>query len=75
MIIDRIWKSECDLQHFTKNFRIKNFNNLERDEADVYLWRAGLEEEENEEERNDHMLHYEHVLGNVFERKVDFVQY
>ena len=31
---DRILKTECNLQHFTRNCR--------RDEADAYLWRAGL---------------------------------
>ena len=39
---DRILKTECNLQHFTRNCRIKNLNDFERDEADVYLWRAGL---------------------------------
>ena len=39
---DRILKIECNLQHFTRNCRIKNFDNFERDEADAYLWRAGL---------------------------------
>ena len=39
---DRILKTEWNLQHFTRNCRIKNFDDIERDEADVYLWRAGL---------------------------------
>ena len=39
---DRILKTECNLQHFTRNCRIKNLNDFERDEADEYLWRAGL---------------------------------
>ena len=39
---DRILKIECNLQHFTRNCRIKNFNDFERDEAEAYLWRAGL---------------------------------
>ena len=39
---DRILKTECNLQHFTRNCRIKNLNDFERDEADAYLWRAGL---------------------------------
>ena len=39
---DRILKTECNLQHFTRNCRIKNFNDFERDEADAYLWKARL---------------------------------
>ena len=39
---DRMLKTECNLQHFTRNCRIGNFDDFERDEADTYLWRAGL---------------------------------
>ena len=39
---DRILKTECSLQHFTRNCRIKNLDDFERDDADAYLWRAGL---------------------------------
>ena len=39
---DRILKTECNLQHFTRNCRIKNLDDFERDEADAYLWRAAL---------------------------------
>ena len=39
---DRILKTECNLQHFTRNRRIKNLDDFERDEEDIYLWRAGL---------------------------------
>ena len=39
---DRILKTECNLQHFTRNCRIKNLDEFERAEADAYLWRAGL---------------------------------
>ena len=39
---DRILKTECNLQHITRNCRIKNLDDFERDEADVYLWRAGI---------------------------------
>ena len=35
-------KTECNLQHFTRNCRIKNLDDFERDEADTYLWRAGI---------------------------------
>ena len=37
----RISKTECNLQHLTRNGRNKNLDDLERDEADTYLWRAG----------------------------------
>ena len=39
---------------------------FEIDEADAYLWRVGLK---CEVERNEHMLNYEQVLGNVSERR------
>ena len=39
---DRILKTECNLQHFIKSRRITNFDDFERDEADAYLWTAGL---------------------------------
>ena len=39
---DKILKTECNLQHFTRNCRIKNLDDFERDEAGTYLWRAGL---------------------------------
>ena len=39
---DRILKTECNLQHFTRNCRIKNLDDFERDEADACLLRAGL---------------------------------
>ena len=39
---DRILKTEYNLQHFTRNCRIKNLDDFERDEAEAYLWRAGL---------------------------------
>ena len=38
----RILKTECNLEHFTRNCRIQNLDDFERDEADVYFWRAGL---------------------------------
>ena len=40
--LDKILETECNLQHFTKNCRITNFDEFERDEADAYLWKAGL---------------------------------
>ena len=38
----RILKTECNLQNFTRNCGIKILNDFERDEADAYLWSAGL---------------------------------
>ena len=57
-------KTECNLQHLTRNFRIKNLDDFERDDADALSRTFKCEVE-----RNDHMLHYEQVFGNVFERK------
>ena len=39
---DEILKTEWNLQHFTRNCRINNFNDFKRDGAEAYLWRAGL---------------------------------
>ena len=39
---DRILKTECSLQHFTRNCRTKNLDEFEKDEAGVYLWGAEL---------------------------------
>ena len=39
---DRILKTECNLQYFIRNCKIKNLDDFERDKADVYLWKAGL---------------------------------
>ena len=36
---DKILKTEWNLQHFTRNCRIKNFVDFETDEAEAYLWR------------------------------------
>ena len=35
-------KTDCNLQHFTRNGKFKNLGHFEKDEADPYLWRAGL---------------------------------
>ena len=40
--LDKILKIECNMQYFTRNCRIKNLDDFERDEADVHLGRAGL---------------------------------
>ena len=39
-------------------------DNFERDEADVCLWTFKFEGE-----RHDHMIHYQQVFGNGFERR------
>ena len=39
---DRILKTGCSFQHFTRNCSIKKFDDFERDEVDAYSWRAGL---------------------------------
>ena len=39
---DRILKTECSLQHFTRNYSINNLDDFKRDEDEEYLWRAGL---------------------------------
>ena len=39
---DGILKTDFNLQNFTRNCRIKNFDDFERDEAHAYLWRAGV---------------------------------
>ena len=41
-------------------------DDFEEDETDTYWESRTLK---CEGERNDHLLHYEHVFGNVFERK------
>ena len=37
-----ILKTKYDLLYLTRNFKIKNLDDFERDEAGTYLWRAGL---------------------------------
>ena len=52
------------MQHLTRNFRIKNLDDVERDEAD-----ACSRTFKCQGERNDRMLHYEKVFSNIFERR------
>ena len=59
-----ILKTEYNLQHLTRNCSIKNLDDFEKDEAE-----AQSRTFKYEGERNDHMLHYEQVYGNVFERR------
>ena len=63
---DRVLKTECNLQHFTRNCRIKNLDDFERDEAEAYFWRVVLLN--LKEKGMTIMPHYEQVFGNVFER-------
>ena len=35
-------KTECNLQHFTRNYSIKNLDDFERDEADAYCEEQGF---------------------------------
>ena len=37
-----ILKTESNMKQLTRNCRIKNLDDFERDEADAYLWIAGL---------------------------------
>ena len=40
--MEGILKTECNLQHLTRNCKITNLDDFKRDEADTYLWKAGL---------------------------------
>ena len=55
------------MQLATFNQKLQNLDDFERDEADAYLWGAVLLNEKDK--RNDHMLHYKLVFGNVFESR------
>ena len=35
-------ETDCNLRHFTGNCGIKNLDDFEGDNANTYLWRAGL---------------------------------
>ena len=71
---DRILKTECNLQYFTRNCRIKNLDDFERDKADAYLWRAGLL---NMKEKEMTIRYIIKMCLRMFSRggKVSFVQY
>ena len=64
---DRILKTECNLQHFIRNCRIKNFDDFEKDEAEVLF--VGSRTSKCEGGKDDQMLHYKQVFGNVSERR------
>ena len=64
---ERILKTECNLDYSTRNCRIENFDDFERDEADTYLWSAEL----LHVEENGMTICYimSRCFGNVFERR------
>ena len=68
---DRILEIECN---FTRDCRIKNLDDFERDEAGAYLWKAGLL---NVEEKEMIICHIINRCLIVFLRggKVNIVQY
>ena len=39
---NKVLKTECILQHFTRNCRINGSDDFERAETESYLWKAGL---------------------------------
>ena len=43
-------KTECNLQNFTRNCRIKNLDIVERDEADAYVWGAEIKKKRMKKE-------------------------
>ena len=71
---DRIWKTECNLQHFTRNCRMKNLDNFKRDDAEPYLWRSGLL---NVKEKGMNICHIMNRCLVIFLRgaKVNVVEY
>ena len=71
---DRILKTEFNLQYFTRNCRIKNLDDFERDKADAYLRRAGLL---NMKEKEMTIRYIIKMCLRMFLRggKVSFVQY
>ena len=59
------------MQRLTKNCRIKNLDDFERDEADAKskLLNVNSRTFKRERERNDHMLNSEQVFSDVSERR------
>ena len=39
---DRILKTECNLLYFSRKCGIKNLDDFEGDEEEIYMWTAGL---------------------------------
>ena len=63
---DRILKTEWNLQHFTRKCRIKNWMTLKEMSKCVFVESRTFK---CQGERNDHILHYEQVFGNVSQRR------
>ena len=64
---ERILKTECNLDYFTRNCRIENLDDFERDDADTYLWSAGLLQVEQKGMTICYIM--SRCFGNVFERR------
>ena len=64
---ERILKTECNLDYFTRNCRIENLDDFERDDADTYLWSAGLLQVEEKGMTICYIM--SRCFGNVFERR------
>ena len=64
---ERILKTECNLDYFTRNCRIQNLDDFERDDADTYLWSAGLLQVEQKGMTICYIM--SRCFGNVFERR------
>ena len=64
---ERILKPECNLDYFTRNCRIENLDDFERDDADTYLWSAGLLQVQQKGMTICYIM--SRYFGNVFERR------
>ena len=64
---ERILKTECNLDYFTRNCRIENLDDFERDDADTYLWSAGLLQVEEKGMTACYIM--SRCFGDVFERR------
>ena len=63
---DRILKTECNLQHFSINCRIKNLGEMKEMRQTRFVEIGTFK---CKGERSDHMLHYEQVFGDDFQRR------
>ena len=61
---DRVLKTECSLQHFTRNYIIKNLDEMKQMRQTLFVDTGLLNVKEK-----GHILHYEQVFRNVFERR------
>ena len=71
---DRTLKTECKLQHFTRNCRIKNLDDFKKDETDAYLWRAGLLNVKEKGMSISYIIN-RYLVMFLRERKVNVAQY